>query len=87
MQPRPPRVFLAHDLLTGKISLDNYPFNLIYLIGDWSQIARNEYGLLRSQLPTVDGLLTAAELLESRGWQVISSEGHGDMLLLRRVSR
>lgn len=86
MLPRPPRIFEADDILSGRVSLDDYPFTLVYLV-----IALSSYyadtKIHPSDLGRVDVLLSAAELLESRGWQTISVDAGGKLLCLRRVAR
>ncbi|BFU46276.1 hypothetical protein [Krasilnikovia sp. MM14-A1004] len=86
MLPRPPRIFEADDVLSGRVSLDGYPFNLIYLVISFAAY-HADTRIHPSDLPRVDVLLSAAELLETRGWQVVSVDSGGKLVCLRRVSR
>jgi hypothetical protein len=83
MLPRPPRVFEADDILSGRVSLDEYPFRLIYLVIAFSSYFADT-SVHPSDLPRLDVLLSAAELLEGRGWQVVSVDSGGKLLCLRR---
>ncbi len=86
MLPRPPRIFEADDILSGRVSLDAYPFNLIYLVIDFSTFY-GDMNIHPGDLPRVDVLLSAAELLESRGWQVVNVDSEGKLICLRRHAR
>ncbi|MGA5299915.1 hypothetical protein ACPCHT_08305 [Nucisporomicrobium flavum] len=83
MLPRPPRVFEADDVLSGRVVLDGYPFRLIYLVishASYFADAKVHPG----DLPRVDVLLSAAELLEERGWEVVAVDAGGKLICLRR---
>ncbi|AGZ43024.1 hypothetical protein [Actinoplanes friuliensis] len=84
MQPRPPRLFEADDVLSGRISLDGYPFRLIYLVISAASFYAGT-SIHPGDLGRVDVLLSAAELLETRGWQTVSVDAGGKLLCLRRV--
>lgn len=80
--PRPPRFFIADDILSGRVSLDGYPFRYIAIgasvasaFGAMSRSGANEL---------IDKNLTAAEFLESRGWEVVSIDQGGTVVFLRR---
>jgi hypothetical protein len=62
--PRPPRLFSGEKILTGEINLDAYPFRYVSVVG-----AGFSYNA------GIDMLLSAVELLETRGWQLISITG------------
>nr|BFE73709.1 hypothetical protein GCM10020092_070100 [Actinoplanes digitatis] len=83
MLPRPPRIFEAEDVLYGRVSLEGYPFRLIYLV-----IALSSYyadtKIHPSDLGRVDVLLSAAELLESSGWETVAVDADGKLICLRR---
>ena len=85
MLPRPPRLFEADDVLSGRVDLAGYPFRLIYLVISlptfWAEnpIHPSDHG-------RVDVLLSAAELLEERGWEVVSVDAGGKLICLRRRS-
>lgn len=82
--PRPPRWFSAQDVLSGQVNLDTYPFRFIYMTGNPSG------GGIRvvtasDQRANVDRVLSACEVLETRGWQVVNFEDQGKVAYLRRV--
>lgn len=83
MMPRPPRVFEAADVISGRVSLDGYPFRFIYLVISFSSFYADTK-IHPSDLGAVDQLLSAAELLESRGWEVASVDHGGKLICLRR---
>ncbi|MEV8506990.1 hypothetical protein AB0368_19570 [Actinoplanes sp. NPDC051475] len=83
MLPRPPRIFEADDILSGRVSLDGYPFGLIYLVIAYSSYYADT-PIHPSDLPRVDVLLSAAELLETRGWQIAGVDSGGKLICLRR---
>ncbi|GAA2506327.1 hypothetical protein [Winogradskya humida] len=81
--PRPPRRFVAEDVLAGRVNLDGYPFRYIYLgipyrldfrLGDVGELAR------------VDVVMSAVELLETRGWEFLHFLEGGQLAFLRRVT-
>lgn len=86
MLPRPPRIFEADDVLSGRVSLDSYPFSLIYLVIALSSFYADT-NIHPSDLARVDVLLSAAELLESRGWEIVGVDAGGKLLCLRRRVR
>jgi hypothetical protein len=59
--PRPPRLFRADHILSGQIRLDGYPFR---------HIALSCQGHAGNQ--GIDVLLSAVEMLESLGWELIN---------------
>ncbi|BCJ50715.1 hypothetical protein Asp14428_21900 [Actinoplanes sp. NBRC 14428] len=83
MQPRPPRIFEADDILSGRVSLEGYPFRLIYLVIAFSSYFADTR-IHPSDLPRVDVLLSAAEVLESQGWQIAGVDAGGKLICLRR---
>lgn len=83
MMPRPPRVFEADDILSGRVSLEQYPFNLIYLVIAFSSYYA-DVKIHPSDLPRVDVLLSAAEILTDQGWEVVAVDSGGKLLCLRR---
>jgi hypothetical protein len=86
MLPRPPRIFEADDVLSGRVSLDGYPFQLIYLVIALSSFYADT-SIHPGDLGRVDVLLSAAELLEGRGWQVVGVDAGGKLICLRRRGR
>ena len=85
--PRPPRWFAADDILSGRVSLDAYPLRFIYVTAQPSEGVRITLAGPATIAAAVDRVLSAAELLESRGWQVVCFEQRGQVAYLRRVSR
>lgn len=83
MPARPPRLFIPEDILAGRVSLDGYPFRYVYisvpltisLVGGRAHAAR------------VDGVFTAVEFLETRGWQPAYYEQAGQIAYLRNTVR
>ncbi|BCJ59188.1 hypothetical protein [Micromonospora endophytica] len=87
MQPRPPRVFAADDILSGRVSLDAYPFRYIYVTPSLSSVfaGRFNYRLKTGNNGPPDEMLTAVELLETRGWEVVTVDASGHVTVMRRV--
>ncbi|MFG1603161.1 hypothetical protein [Actinoplanes sp. NPDC049265] len=83
MMPRPPRLFEADDILSGRVSLEQYPFNLIYLVIASSSFFA-DVKIHPSDLPRVDVLLSAAEMLEDQGWEIVAVDSGGKLICLRR---
>jgi hypothetical protein len=65
MLPRPPRLFPADQLLSGQLRLDGYPFRHIAIHGQ---------GHLGNA--ALDVVLSAVELLEPAGWDLINVTPH-----------
>ncbi len=84
---RPPRWFSDDDILAGRVSLDGYPFRFIWITGQPSEGFRVTFAGPSAQVALVDRVLSAAELLESRGWQVVNFEQDGRVAYLRNLSR
>jgi hypothetical protein len=79
--PRPPRWFVAEDVLSGRVNLDGYPFRYIYIsIGPslTSPFGGAAYAA------RVDAVFSAVEWLETRGWEVVNFELSGKVAYLRR---
>jgi hypothetical protein len=83
---RPPRWFSADDILAGRVSLDGYPFRFIWITGQPSEGFRVTFAGPSAQVALVDRVLSAAELLETRGWQVVNFEQEGRVAYLRKLS-
>ena len=82
--PRPPRWFTAEDILTGRVNLDGYPFRYIYVSMGHSVGLAFSGGA--GHAAQVDGVFSAVELLESRGWELVNFEQSGQIAYLRRSS-
>jgi hypothetical protein len=84
--PRPPRLFTVDDVLSGRANLDHIPFR--YICVSLAAGAALSSGLGRSGANTrLDQLLSAAEMLEQRGWELMTVEQGGTLAYLRRVTR
>ncbi|HEX8345245.1 MAG TPA: hypothetical protein VF657_11015 [Actinoplanes sp.] len=82
--PRPPRWFVADDILTGRINLDGYPFRYIYIsIRPTITILSGASG----HAARVDVVFSAVEMLETRGWELVHFEQSGNVAYLRRTTR
>ncbi len=80
MHPRPPRIFVADDILSGAVSLHGYPFRYIYLTPSAASIfAGGGYRIRTGNDGPPDQLLSAVELLETQGWELVTIEigSHG----------
>lgn len=89
MQPRPPRIFVANDVLTGRVSLHGYPLRYIYLTPSFSSVWRKGsagYRFGTGNNGPADELLSAVELLESQGWEVVTIDIQGHVACLRRIA-
>ena len=82
--PRPPRWFSADDILSGRVTLDGYPLRFVYITAQPSEGVRITLAGAATLAGAVDRVFSAAELLESRGWQVVNFEGGGKVAYLRR---
>jgi hypothetical protein len=85
--PRPPRWFIADDILAGRVDLDAYPFTFIYVTGPPNDMVSAPRAGRAAYQALVDRVFSAAELLEARGWQVVNFEGAGPQVYLRRLPR
>jgi hypothetical protein len=84
MAPRPPRLFVADDVLAGRVTLDNYPFRYIVLGSGITSALSAGFGGRSGANAMLDKVLSAAEVLEARGWEVVSVDHAGTMVCLRR---
>lgn len=83
-RPRPPRWFVADDILAGRVNLDGYPFRYIY-VSITPTIPTPFSGA--AYAARVDAVFAAVEMLEARGWEVVNFEGSGKIAYLRRSAR
>ena len=81
---RPPRIFQAQDILSGRVSLDGYPFRYICLSLSASAALGTVFSGREGANYRMDQLLSAAEFLETRGWEVLNIEHGGTLVYLRR---
>ena len=84
---RPPRWFSADDILTGRVSLDTYPLRFIWVNATPSSGFGITVASARFAVEQVEQVFSACELLETRGWQVVSFEQNGRVAYLRRLPR
>jgi hypothetical protein len=89
MQPRPPRIFSADDILAGRVSLDGYPFRYIYITPSLSSVmsGRGTFKLRTGNSGPPDQMLSAVEFLEGRGWEVVTVDISGQATCMRRIAR
>ena len=80
---RPPRIFQAQDILSGRVSLDGYPFRYICLSLSTSMALGTAFSG-RSGAEARDEILSAAEFLETRGWEVVTIDQGATLIFLRR---
>jgi len=83
--PRPPRWVVADDVLAGRVNLDWYPFRYIYMTMA-PMAAFSVLGGKAAYQAKIDGLFTAVEMLETRGWELVTFEQGGQVAFLRRVA-
>jgi hypothetical protein len=88
MQARPPRIFSADDILAGRVLLDGYPFRYIYVTPSASSLFSGGAGfrLKTGNNGPPDQMLSAVELLEARGWEVVTVDVSAHVTCMRRVS-
>lgn len=82
--PRPPRLYIAEDILSGKVRLDNYPFRYICIGPGVGTALSAGFGGRSGANAMLDQILSAAELLESRGWELVNVDQGGTVACLRR---
>jgi hypothetical protein len=85
--PRPPRWFVADDILGGRVNLDLYPFRYIYVTAAPGEAIGSVFSGRAGFAAMIDRVLTAVEMLEARGWDVVNFEQDGRIAYLRRVAR
>jgi hypothetical protein len=83
-QPRPPRLFVADDILSGRVRLDGYPFRYILIVPSMTTSLGVAFGGRAGTNALLDTVLSASELLESQGWELVSIDHGGSMVCLRR---
>ena len=67
---RPPRLFRADEILSGRAVLDGYPFRYVLIGPNASAAFGVALGGRSGANNMLDLVLSAAELLETRGWQL-----------------
>jgi hypothetical protein len=76
-------LFQAEDLVNGQVSLEGYPFKLIYLVTSFSSFYASDAVHIHD-MARMDVLLAAAEMLEGRGWEIAGVAAGGKLICLRR---
>lgn len=85
-RPRPPRLYVATDILSGRVNLDDFPFRYI-CVGPPASSAFGAGFRGRSGVnETLDQVFSAVELLETRGWELAGIDRAGTIVVLRRRS-
>jgi hypothetical protein len=90
MQARPPRIFAANDILSGRVSLDGYPFRYIYVTPSAGSVfagVKGGFSMKTGNNGPPDEMLSAVEFLETRGWEVVSVDVSGHATCMRRAVR
>jgi hypothetical protein len=82
--PRPSRVFYADALLSGRVSLDGYPFRYIVVTPSPGSVTKLAFSFGTQTNPTIDAIFTAVEMLESRGWELVGFDQNGLAAFMRR---
>jgi hypothetical protein len=75
---------MAEDILSGRISLDGYPFRYVCLTISPSTALGSAFKGRAGANNLLDHVLSAAELLEGHGWELTSVDNGGTMVYLRR---
>ncbi|MBN1174577.1 MAG: hypothetical protein JXA67_20590 [Micromonosporaceae bacterium] len=85
MQPRPTRVFTTSEVLSGRLSLQGYPFRHIYIVLPASAVFGGAFSWSKGNEGMVDQLLSAVEVVESQGWELVCIGQDGRMACMRRI--
>jgi len=81
---RPPRIFQAQDILSGRVSLDGYPFRYVCLSLSTSMALGTAFSGRSGAEARMDEILSAAEFLETRGWEGVTIDQGATLIFLRR---
>jgi hypothetical protein len=82
--PRPPRLFIADDIYTGRVQLDGYPFRYIIIGSSPSRAFSTAFSGRQGANHMLDAILSAVEFLEDRGWDLVSVDQGGTIAVMRR---
>ncbi|HEX5598038.1 MAG TPA: hypothetical protein VFX61_18795 [Micromonosporaceae bacterium] len=85
MQPRPPRIFRADEILTGRVVLTGYPFRYIYITPSVLSHLAGGYRFATGNNGPPDQLLSAVELLETQGWELVNVDISAHLACMRRI--
>ena len=80
-------MFFSDDILDGRVNLDQYPFRYILIRPAPKALMGMAFSFGGNQLVEIDKVLTAVELLETRGWELLAVEQGGLVAIVRRVRR
>ncbi|WP_261164504.1 hypothetical protein [Microbacterium sp. Marseille-Q6965] len=78
-EKRPARMIPAKDVLEGRWTGDGYPFRYVVVWHSKELVAR-----YRNQM--MDTVLSAVEVLEGRGWELVSVDEAVSLACLRRIT-
>ncbi len=81
--PRPPRMFFAGDILTGRVQLDGYPVRYILITPTPTQSLSIAFSGRRGADAMLDTVFSAVEFLETRGWELVCLD-QGTLAVMRR---
>jgi len=84
VQPDAPRLFVAGDILAGRVSLDGYPFRHVCLCPFSTSDVRPGRDTREEVDGRLDLLLSATELLETRGWELVNVDHLATIACLRK---
>jgi hypothetical protein len=80
--PRPPRLIVVDDVFSGRFQSQGYPFRYL-VIGVGSSLS--DVGFGRSGANNmIDRVLSAVEMLEAQGWELVNVDQGGTIACLRR---
>ena len=83
--PRPSRLFSSDDVLNGQAKLDDYPLRYICLVPPMGGRMRTAVSFGIKAMDEVDKILSAVELLETQGWEVVTLDQAGLTAFMRRT--
>lgn len=80
---RPPRIFTAGDIIHGAVSLDGYPLRYIAIGPDPGASLTSLLHARKRANMLLDMTLTAVEILENRGWNLVALDQGGMVAVMR----
>ena len=82
--PRPTRLFYVADVLSGQLNLDQYPFRYVCIAVSKEATGTRAVTTVSGSADRIDQICTAVEMLEHRGWELVTMEPRGLTAFLRR---
>jgi len=82
---RPPRLFIADDILAGRVRLDGYPFRYIIIGSSPTRALGTAFGGRTGANQMLDMILSAVEFLEERGWTLVTVDQGGTVAIMRKL--